>query len=176
MSGVESPADTDAAHPEFLRRIAAEGLVPPPARDINRRASDEAMVVLDEMADASQRVARVAERCRGDRPRGAVGAPDYQAVLERSNGALALYSWGSGGVDIYGWRGEVIETDRPVDRWQWDQLINLRGGEPVTLTQIHRRTFRDQIHHTDPTVVLRESTELPPLDECENLARRSGNE
>lgn len=164
-------AGAQADLPEFLTALADAALVPPPEPDPDVRASDDALAVLDELAPDSVRVERVLERARGDRSRHAVAERDYEAALERAEGRLALYSWGSGGAHIYGWRGAVCDApDRPADVWRWDQIAELRGDAPVTVDHLARETLRDELDHADPTIVLREATAMPPLAEYAHQA------
>lgn len=155
--------------PEFLTALAEAALVPPPRPDTDRRADDDALAVLDDLAADSVRVRRVLERARGERPRRSVATRDYAAVLDRADGRLALFSWGSGGVDLYGWRGHLVDG-RPVDVWRWDQLAEVRGDPPVTVDHLARATLRDELAGADPTVVLRTRTAMPPLAEYEHHA------
>lgn len=168
--GVEQDVDyTEDELPEHLPALGDAALVPPPKPDRSIMASDEALERLAELADESVRVQRVDEHVRGERPFRRVGARDYEAVLERAGGDLALFSWESAGGHIYGWRGDILDTPRPFDVWIWNQFANMRGDPPVSVDAMYRRELREEMEHADPMVLMREDTAMPPLDEydCE---------
>lgn len=132
--------------PKELDPVVPEGVA-------SRFAADR----LEDLADGRPKVGRVLDRVRGLRSDREVSPSDHVAALRHADGDLALVSWGSTGLSIYGYVGGL--SPRYIS-WSFSTIAVELGRDPVGVEEITQGEIEQRIAYGGPAIVLRSETPL----------------
>lgn len=120
------------------------------------KASDDALAVLDGIADGRPCVERTAAYARRDETARRPTTTDLLRTLYHADGELALVTWSTTGITAIGYRPD----EQRFEVGGYSGLRELMGDEPEWHERCSKATAKDMLTDTRPDIVVRAEADL----------------
>lgn len=127
----------------------------------DRKASEDALAVLEELEGQHVTVERVAAYAR-QKVDGRIATKDLLRALQHADGRLALVTWSNAGINAVGY----LPEDQRFDVGGFSGVQKRMGNDPEFYETATMSAAKDQLAWSKPDVVHREESDLlPALEE-----------